>query len=68
MKTTCLRCKFFTIIDLENGKCRVLVKETGDKDADCPKVTHDHSCDKWIDAGQHYHIRLGWLKNKKKAN
>lgn len=66
MKSTCLNCTFYKIEDIFNGFCRVLVKETGDKNAGKPMVTADHTCQKWKDAGQQYFIRIGWLKNLKK--
>lgn len=66
MEPTCLQCKHYKISDPLSGFCRILVRETGNKDAQRPMVTADHSCEKWEDCGQQYYIRLGWIKNKKK--
>jgi len=57
----CLACSFFRLKDTEAGVCKV------DKDVrpHYPVKKPVESCTKWQDAGQQYHIRLGWLKNKK---
>ncbi len=67
MKTSCLNCKFYKVKDALTGYCRALTKKTGDKEAGQPLVREHDSCREWIDCGQQYHIRLGWIKafNKK---
>ncbi len=62
METTCLSCKFYKVEDALSGFCRVIVRETGDRNAERPMVRADHACDKWVDSGQQYYIRLGWIK------
>lgn len=66
MKANCINCKFYKVQDAITGYCRVLIKETGDKKAEQPMVRDLGSCPKWIDCGQQYHIRLGWIKTFKK--
>lgn len=64
MESTCMRCKFYKIEDAMSGYCRVLVRETGDAKAHRPMVKKDDTCEKWVDCGQQYYIRLGWLKSQ----
>lgn len=70
MKSTCMSCKFFKIEDTMSGFCRVLAKETGDRNAPRPMVKQDDLCSKWADCGQQYYIRLGWARsqNEKRDN
>lgn len=58
MKTTCLGCKHFKIVDEEHGFCRV---DKGSKNSH-PKVKLSDKCEQWRDCGQNYYIRLGWLR------
>lgn len=62
VKTTCLRCKYYRVINETEGVCRVNGKESGNKKSMRPAVTADHSCNQWIDSGQQYYVRLGWIK------
>ena len=39
------------------------VLTSGNRKAEKPMVQADSSCEKWIDCGQTYFIRLGWIKN-----
>ena len=64
MKSTCMSCKFFKIEDSMSGYCKIQARETGDKNTLKPMVKHDDSCDRWIDCGQQYFIRLGWVKSQ----
>jgi len=66
MKATCMSCKFFKIEDAMSGYCRVNVRETGDRNAPKPMVRQDDTCDRWVDCGQQYYIRLGWVKSRGK--
>ena len=58
---TCLRCKYYRPVDEIKGKCR-LGRGKIDPSA-YPEMAHEDSCDSWKDAGQQYHIRIGWIKN-----
>ncbi len=62
MEATCLSCKFYKVEDALSGFCRVIVRETGNRDAEKPMVRADSACDKWVDSGQQYYIRLGWIR------
>jgi hypothetical protein len=62
MQISCMRCKYFKIEDPENGFCRLPDKESGSSPTGKRKVRGDHSCEKWVDCGQQYYIRLGWIK------
>ena len=62
MKQTCLSCKYYKISDHQTGLCREQALTTKNRNADKPEVTSEHCCDKWIDCGQTYYIRLGWIK------
>ena len=54
---TCLNCKKFRLEDPHSGVCRQ------DKTVEhYPMKGKDDTCEKWLDAGQQYHIRLGWIK------
>ena len=54
---TCLNCKVFRLVDTQSGICRV------DKTVEhYPMKGVKDSCELWVDAGQQYHIRLGWIK------
>jgi len=68
MKSTCMNCKFYKIEDTMSGYCRVKVRETGDKDSPRPMVRQDDFCSKWVDCGQQYYIRLGWVRSQDKQN
>lgn len=60
-KKTCLNCKTFRLEDTQSGVCRV------DKTVEhYPMKSIDDSCEHWKDAGQQYHIRLGWIEKTKK--
>ena len=64
MDRTCLNCKFFRLDDIFSGRCRVDKSEIG---ADrLPLVRNEESCSRWVDCGQQYYIRLGWIKSTKK--
>lgn len=65
VKKTCLSCKYYKILDTMSGFCRMEILTTGNRDAEKPMVQMDSSCKEWIDCGQTYFIRLGWLKNLK---
>ncbi len=63
VKKICLSCKYYKIEDTMSGFCRMEILTTGNRDAEKPMVQMDSSCDKWIDCGQTYYIRLGWIRN-----
>ncbi len=58
----CLGCKHFRPTTESKGKCRV-DRATIDQSA-YPEMRHDDSCSSWLDAGQQYFIRLGWVKSR----
>ena len=52
-----MNCKVFRLEGTQSGICRV------DKTVEhYPVRGIKDSCDMWIDAGQQYYIRLGWIK------
>ena len=51
------------IKDPVTGVCRQEVLSSGNRAAEKPQVQAEHSCPDWIDCGQTYYIRLGWIKN-----
>lgn len=56
-KRICLSCRKFRLEDPHSGVCRV------DKTVNpYPVKTTEETCEKWIDGGHQYHIRLGWIK------
>lgn len=36
---------------------------SGNREAKKPKVDAEDHCEKWINCGQTYYIRLGWIKS-----
>jgi hypothetical protein len=57
----CLNCRWLKLDDIYSGICRKLQG----KDAPRPMVKTTYSCGDWQNAGQQYHIRMGWIKNQK---
>ena len=62
-KPTCLSCRHYRPTDEVYGRCR-LNKGTVDPSA-YPVMKHEDWCEAWLDVGQKYHIRIGWLKGLK---
>ena len=63
LKRVCLSCKHYRPKDESRGKCRV---GKGKVDpSDYPVMNHEDGCNLWKDAGQQYHIRVGWVRNLK---
>ncbi len=62
VKKMCLNCSFYKLEDIYSGLCRV----DKEKKPAYPMKLHKDVCDKWVDAGQQYYIRKGWVKNKEK--
>ncbi len=62
VRKMCLSCKYFRLESVENGICRVDKQET----KSYPTREKSDACDKWLNCGQQYFIRLGWLKAKTK--
>lgn len=57
---SCLNCKKFRLEDAQSGLCRV------DKTVEhYPMKSIKDCCEQWVDAGQQYYIRLGWIKKSK---
>lgn len=61
VKKICLSCKHYRLSDEISGVCRV---DKGGSEAYPLKVNED-SCDRWLDCGQQYYIRKGWIKAQK---
>lgn len=62
MKPTCMNCRHYKIVDALSGYCRAKTGQGPAKNELKEMVRHDHTCPQWDDCGQHYYIRLGWLK------
>ena len=62
-KRVCLSCKHYRPTHISQGKCR-LGRGTIDP-SDYPFMNHEDGCESWKDAGQQYHIRVGWIRNMK---
>ena len=60
IKQNCLTCKYYRLIESDSGVCRV------DKSIkpNYPETKNEESCGKWNDCGQHYFIRVGWIKRR----
>lgn len=56
----CLRCSYFRLNSTSRGRCR---KEKNDS-GDYVKKSITDQCVFWIDCGQNYFIRKGWIKNQ----
>ncbi len=63
-KNVCLRCKKYRMLDGEKGLCRLKKVEHPDL---YPQKKHDDSCENWVNCGQQYYIRTGWLKKNKET-
>jgi len=63
VKTNCLSCKYYKIKDTQSGLCRMEALTSGNREAKKPKVDAEDHCEKWINCGQTYYIRLGWIKS-----
>ncbi len=66
MKTHCLNCKYYQINDVRSGYCRVESLVSKQPAAEKPLKDADDHCSQWVDCGQTYYIRLGWIRNKEK--
>ena len=59
-KRACLSCKHYRPADAAGGRCRL---NRGKIDPSAyPIMNHGDCCDSWLDAGQKYHIRIGWIR------
>ena len=60
VRKMCLSCKYLRLENVESGICRV------DKGLTklYPVKEKSESCEKWLNCGQQYFIRLGWIKAK----
>lgn len=61
VKKNCLSCKYYRIEDASRGLCRLALKAGLDAEAGVKPADH---CEKWVDCGQTYYIRTGWLKQQ----
>lgn len=60
VEVCCLSCRFFRLTAIDEGLCRV------DKahDTNYPKKMPTDHCSGWVDCGQQYYIRVGWMKGE----
>ncbi len=66
MEKQCINCKFYKVEDEAGGFCRKSdIKEKVAKE-NWPKVKTADVCGYWVDCGQNYYVRLGWLQAQKK--
>lgn len=63
VEKTCLSCKFFRLLTVDNGLCRVDRAVS----TDYPEKKIYDSCDRFQTCGQNYYIRCGWIKGQQKA-
>jgi hypothetical protein len=54
-----LSCRNFSLQETDSGVCKV-VKGL----MPYPVKATDETCDRWLDCGQQYFIRTGWIKGK----
>jgi len=58
-KKNCLSCRHFSLQEIDAGVCKVVKEPAG-----YPVKAIDDACDRWLDCGQHYFIRTGWIKSR----
>ena len=59
-KPTCLSCTHYRPTGVTVGRCRL---DRGKIDPSVyPVMAHEDCCESWQDAGQNYHIRVGWIR------
>jgi|JFJP01.1.fsa_nt_gi hypothetical protein len=58
-KKICLSCRNFSLQEIDSGSCKV-VKGL----ASYPVKSVDDTCAQWLDCGQQYFIRTGWIKGR----
>lgn len=58
IKKLCLNCKYYRLKNSQSGVCRV----DRENSPDYPAKTNEDSCTRWLDCGQQYYIRVGWIK------
>jgi hypothetical protein len=61
IKKLCLTCKYYRLKTVQNGICRIDKKSS----PDYPEKINEDSCGRWLDCGQQYYIRIGWIKARK---
>ena len=66
MERNCLNCKFYKVEDEFSGYCRKKSSEGEAGKKTYQMVRADEVCENWINAGQQYFIRLGWIEAQKK--
>jgi hypothetical protein len=58
-KKICLSCRHFSLQEIDAGICKVV------KGLDSyPAKSVNDTCEQWLDCGQHYFIRTGWIKGR----
>ena len=66
MKQSCINCQFYKVEDALSGYCRATAQKNPDEEGQQRMVSHDYACSAWVDCGQNYYIRLGWIKAQEK--
>lgn len=61
VKKCCLNCKYYRLVDTQSGLCRI---DKRVKQNDCPQMKNEDICERWVDCGQQYYIRKGWIKGQ----
>lgn len=57
----CLRCNYFRLNSISSGLCKKEKNESGNY----AEKSIEDQCVSWIDCGQNYFIRKGWIKSQK---
>ncbi len=58
-KKICLSCRHFSLREIDSGYCKV-VKGL----STYPIKLVDDTCAQWLNCGQQYFIRTGWIKGR----
>ena len=58
-KKMCLSCRHFRLEEIHSGSCRV---RKGMEPY--PVKLHGDICELWLNCGQKYYIRTGWIKSR----
>jgi hypothetical protein len=66
MEKNCLNCKFYKLEDVFSGFCRKQSSEGEAGKKTYQMVRADEVCEDWVNAGQQYYIRIGWIEAQKK--
>ena len=62
--TNCIGCKHFRMKSVDSGICKI--RERAGRSGQEAAVAVAYTCASWVDCGQQYYIRLGWIKAQKR--